>query len=132
MTQAAAAGLFVYAKDLVRVASFYTAVLNLQVRHADEDTAVLDAAGLQLLVHRIPSHIAVDIDIRSPPELRETSALKFFFTVPSLVQAAHIAAQLGGEVFTYTWNGPGFVACNAYDPEGNIFQLREAAEAPTW
>jgi predicted enzyme related to lactoylglutathione lyase len=35
--------------------------------------------------------------------------------------------QPGGEVFTEPWEGPGFRVCNACDPEGNIFQVRESA-----
>ncbi|MCM1982713.1 hypothetical protein [Lyngbya confervoides] len=45
--------------------------------------------------------------------------------VPSLSVARADAARLGGEVFNENWRGSGFVACNAMDPEGNVFQLRE-------
>jgi predicted enzyme related to lactoylglutathione lyase len=51
--------------------------------------------------------------------------LKFFFTVPSLAKARAIASNLGGEIFNENWNGPGFIVCNAMDPEGNVFQVRE-------
>jgi len=30
-------------------------------------------------------------------------------------------------VFSEQWQGPGFVVCNAMDPEGNVFQVREQA-----
>ena len=52
---------------------------------------------------------------------------RLFFTVPSIAAARSVAAALGGEVFTEQWKGPGFTVCNAMDPEGNIFQVREAA-----
>ena len=32
---------------------------------------------------------------------------------------------LGGQLFDERWQGPGFVVCNAMDPEGNVFQVRE-------
>ncbi|HEU4613995.1 MAG TPA: hypothetical protein VFS15_18000, partial [Kofleriaceae bacterium] len=76
---------------------------------------------------RIPAAIAERIVITSPPERREDTALKFFFTVPSIEAARATAVSLGGAVFDERWNGPGFVVCNACDPEGNIFQVREPA-----
>ena len=35
------------------------------------------------------------------------------------------ARGLGGDVHARQWRGPGFLVCNANDPEGNIFQIRE-------
>jgi predicted enzyme related to lactoylglutathione lyase len=57
----------------------------------------------------------------------ELIVLKFFFTVPSLEGARDTASALGGEVFSENWRGPGFIVCNAMDPEGNVFQVREPA-----
>jgi hypothetical protein len=91
------------------------------------DLTVLESEDIQLLVHQIPKHIAAENIIQVPPLRRENTALKFFFTVPSLVFARNEAARLGGEVFTENWQGPGFVVCNAMDPEGNVFQVRESA-----
>ncbi|MEA9913325.1 hypothetical protein VDG39_11460 [Xanthomonas campestris pv. raphani] len=77
----------------------------------------------------MPEAIAasIAIAIADPPNRRENTALKFFFTVPSIAQLVELAAALGGEILPAQWRGPGFVACNAVDPEGNIFQLRERA-----
>jgi hypothetical protein len=36
-----------------------------------------------------------------------------------------VARQLGGGLFGPLWPGPGFRARNAFDPEGNVCQLRE-------
>ena len=121
------AGLFAYAKDLPRLAAFYESLLGLVRIHATDELAVLDSPGLRLVLHAIPAHIAEGIDIQSPPAPRDRAALKFFFTVPSLDAAAAAAPALGGSVQRERWQGPGFVACNAVDPEGNIFQLRERA-----
>ncbi|MGY3263938.1 VOC family protein [Lysobacter sp. HA35] len=126
MAGPARAGLFVYAKDLERVASFYERLLGMTRLHARDEIVVLDTPDLQLLVHRIPDEYAVDIVITSPPERREDSALKFFFTIASLEAAAGTATDLGGALFDERWKGPGFIACNAMNPEGNVFQLREA------
>ena len=40
------------------------------------------------------------------------------------------AATLGGQVAAKAqeWSARGFRACDAYDPEGNVFQVRESAD----
>lgn len=125
MSGPARAGLFVFAKDSERVSKFYESVVGMSRLHETDELTVLESPDIQLLVHKIPSQIAKDISISSPPEKREKTALKFFFTVPSLAEARSIASSLGGEVSNENWNGPGFVMCNAMDPEGNVFQVRE-------
>ena len=121
----ARAGLFIYACDAERIANFYEAVVGMDRRATTSDLIIIDSPDIQVMVHAIPPHIARTIPITSPPERREDSALKFFFTVPSLARARETAASLGGEVFAENWRGPGFIVCNAMDPEGNLFQLRE-------
>lgn len=125
MSAPARAGVFVYAKDLPRLAAFYAAVLGMREVHADDDIAILASPDLQLLVHRIPAHIAAGIHIETPPVRREDCAIKFFATVSSLEAAGATAAALGGQLFDERWEGPGFIVCNAMDPEGNVFQIRE-------
>jgi predicted enzyme related to lactoylglutathione lyase len=120
-------GLFVYAKDKNRLCRFYEAIAGMTCISDTSDLAVLESADIQLLIHLIPSDIAAGITITSPPAKRENTALKFFFTVASLEDARAKACALGGEVWNENWNGPGFVVCNAMDPEGNVFQLREFA-----
>jgi predicted enzyme related to lactoylglutathione lyase len=127
MAGPARAGPFLYAKDFARVASFCESVLGIARRHASEDLVVLQSPDIQLVVHAIPPHIAAEIAITTPPRRREDTALKFFFTVPSIADARAEAAQLGGAVYAENWEGPGFVVCNACDPEGNVFQVRESA-----
>lgn len=127
MSGSARAGLFIYAKDLECLAVFYESIAGMARLHQTDELVVLESPDIQLLVHIIPPHIAAGITIKSPPEYREDTALKFFFTVPSLSKARTVAARLGGEVFNESWQGPGFLVCNACDPEGNIFQVRENA-----
>lgn len=125
MSGPARAGLFVYAKDSEGIATFYESVAGMTRLHMSDELIVLQSPDIQLLVHKIPETMAKDIVISSPPEKREKTALKFFFTVPSLAKARTIASRLGGDVFNENWCGPGFVVCNAIDPEGNVFQVRE-------
>jgi predicted enzyme related to lactoylglutathione lyase len=127
----ARAGLFIYAKDLPRLARFYAAVGGMVVRHETAEMIVLESPDIQLLVHRIPPAIAAGIEITVPPQRREDTALKFFFSIESLAETRAHAEALGGEVGHEHWPGPGFTVCNAMDPEGNVFQVREwRAAAP--
>jgi predicted enzyme related to lactoylglutathione lyase len=125
MTGPARAGLFIYARELERVAAFYESLLGMSRLHASADLVVLQSQDVQLVVHQVPASIAATTRIESPPLQRGDSALKFFFSVPSIGAARPIAADLGGQVLDTLYPGRGFVACNAIDPEGNIFHLRE-------
>jgi predicted enzyme related to lactoylglutathione lyase len=120
----ARAGLFVYASDKERLVCFYEAIAGMVRLHETPELTVLESPDIQLLVHQIPAHIAATFTIESPPVRREDSALKFFFTVASISAARAKAVELGGEVFSENWQGPGFIVCNAMDPEGNVFQVR--------
>lgn len=122
----ARAGAVIYAKDVVVLTSFYQALLAAELLYADTEHAVLQSADVQLVIHAIPRHIAATIDIASPPAPREETAIKLFFTVPSLEWSRDLVTRHGGS-FTQSqlWEGPGFTACNAVDPEGNVFQVRE-------
>lgn len=127
MSGPAHAGLFIYAKDLPRLAGFYESLLGMSRVHAASDLVVLRSPDIQLTLHAIPPALAASISISSPPARRVDAALKFFFTVPSIAEAMARAPALGGEVLPEQWRGPGFRVCNAVDPEGNIFQVRENA-----
>ena len=127
MSGPAKAGLFIYAKDLARLSGFYESLLGMIRVHSALDLVVLRSPDIQLTLHAIPESIAASIAVSTPPEKRDGAALKFFFTVPSIAVALADAPVLGGEVLPERWHGPGFKACNAVDPEGNIFQLRESA-----
>lgn len=121
----ARSGLFIYAKDPHRLAGFYAAVAEMRPLTETPEMIVLASPDLQLIVHAIPPAIAATIEISTPPVRREDTALKFFLTVASLATARTTAADHGGEVGHENWRGPGFTVCNAVDPEGNVFQLRE-------
>ncbi len=121
----ARAGALVYAKDVERLAAFYETLLSMVRIHAAAELIVLESPDFQLVVHAMPPDRASEVVVTSPPVLREQTAVKLFFTVSSLQDAGAIAAGLGGEVLSGLWYGPGFRVCNACDPEGNVFQLRE-------
>ncbi|MFQ1771293.1 VOC family protein [Aeromonas veronii] len=126
----ARAGALIYAKDPGLLTHFYRTLLQMVVCSQDEQLVVLENSDIQLLIHTIPAPYAGQVVIKRPPELREEGAIKLFFTVSSLAWAEAKAADLGGGLLSQQWTGPGFVVRNAFDPEGNILQLRELLGAP--
>ncbi|WP_421227232.1 glyoxalase/bleomycin resistance/dioxygenase family protein [Aeromonas enteropelogenes] len=126
----ARAGALIYAKDPGLLTHFYRTLLQMDLLSQDEQLVVLENGDFQLLLHTLPEPYAGQIEVSQPPELRERSATKLFFTVPSLAWAEAKAADLGGGLLPQQWSGPGFVLRNAFDPEGNILQLREFLGAP--
>ena len=121
----ARAGALLYALDLPKISAFYGEVLGMQLLHEASTHHVIENGDLQLVLHAIPAAIAAGIQLSSPPEPREEAALKFFFTVPSLAAAERCILRLGGGTVPGEWPGPGFRIRHFFDPEGNIFQLRE-------
>ena len=123
----ARAGIFIYAKDPDRLSGFYQSVLGMTAAHRTDQMVVLRSPDLQLIVHAMPSQVASQVVITSPPQLRDSAAIKFFCTVPCLSSARESAQSFGGQVLAEQWQGPGFVVRNACDPEGNIFHVRQSA-----
>ena len=120
-------GAVVFAKDLERVARFYEQLLALSVTHAEHDHVILESSSFQLIVHAIPQHNASSITISVPPEVREETPIKLLFPVSSIAEARAAASALGGQVgpSQREWQAGGIRACDGYDPEGNVFQLRQ-------
>ena len=126
MPDSSHAGVVLYALDLERVATFYEGVLGMERRVSDADHVALFSGDFQLVIHAIPAPIAATIVIQSPPEPREETAFRLFFTVASLSQAARTVAARGGELFPHGGKDDGVRVRDGCDPEGNIFQLRES------
>lgn len=120
-------GAVVFVKSLERVARFYEKLLSLSVIEAESGHVVLESEAIQLVVHAIPAHIVESINISEPPEVREEAPIKLFFPVVSIAQARASAPALGGQVgpVEREWEFRGIRACDGYDPEGNVFQLRQ-------
>lgn len=124
MSGPARAGLSIYARDKQRISSFYEAIMGMSRIHEATDVTVLQSPDIQFVVHRIPEEQASNVTIDTPSQLRH-AALKFFFTVPSISEARSRARELGGDIASEQWDGPGFIVCNGNDPEGNVFHVRE-------
>ncbi len=129
MTGASRSGAVLFAKDVGRLAEFYSAVLGLQVTGRGEDHVVLESPGFQLVVHEVPPGRATPVDIAVPPTRRATAAIKPVFFVESLTRVRTAAGLLGGlmESEDQEWSFQGMTVCDGLDPEGNVIQFREDA-----
>lgn len=94
-----------FAKDLQRVAAFYSQALGMACTASDEYHWALDGYGFHLIVHQIPKHIADEITVQQPPERRVWGAIRLNFPVPSIEDSRRAARSLGGEVDDARRNG---------------------------
>ncbi|MDP2379210.1 MAG: glyoxalase/bleomycin resistance/dioxygenase family protein [Pseudohongiella sp.] len=124
MSGPAQTGAVIYAKNLRAMTDFYGELLSGSVIHESNDFTVLQLGDFQLVIHAMPPHIASMVEISTPPELREDTAIKLFFTVSSFEWATEVVNRLGGIMQSQRWHGTGFAAGNAADCEGNVLQLR--------
>lgn len=122
-------GAVVFAKDLERIAHFYGKLLSMSVARADPHHVVLETDAFELVIHAIPETIARSIDVANPPSLRDEAPIKLQFPAANIAEAREIAAASGGQVnpVQREWEFDGVRVCDGYDPEGNVFQLRQPA-----
>ncbi|MDQ8021478.1 MAG: VOC family protein [Moraxellaceae bacterium] len=123
----ATVSLIIYAKDVDKVADFYTQVLSLQVLEQDAGFVLLGDATMEIAIVRMPADIAARVLITTPPELREETPLKHSFLVTDLATTRERAIAAGGGTQTpdtaWAWRGQRHL--DGFDPEGNVVQFRE-------
>ena len=119
------AGAVLFTINLKSLAAFYERVVGMKVLMTAEDHIRLEAGSFRLTVHAIPERYAKNITITTPPQIRESSAVKLAFRVEDIARAREIAAQFGGAVYATDreWQYEGSMVCDGYDPDGNVFQL---------
>ena len=129
MTDRGLIGAVLYAKDLERIAQFYASVMAIDVKRIEKAFAVLGSGPSQLVIVRIPDHLADTIEIAVPAKPREETPSKLVFAVDEIARARDRAAELGGAVRAaeQEWNFEGARVCDGHDPEGNIFQIRQSS-----
>jgi len=84
--------------------------------------AAFDTGGIRFALHAVPADIAANIDIASPPVPRENQTVKLIFEVKDVEAERERLESLGARTLRRDWQKPG-EACDAIDPEGNIFQF---------
>ena len=123
----ARAGAVLYAKSVARLHEFYERVLGLTVEHAAHDHVILGFPAFQLVLVEVPESIAQTIDLADPPRARVDTPIKLVFSVERIAAVRESAPRYGGAVLPAEreWDFGGTRVCDATDPEGNVFQLRE-------
>jgi predicted enzyme related to lactoylglutathione lyase len=116
--------LVVFSVNVRRLAAFYEAVLEVNPHHEPSGDIRLIGHREEVLVHSIPATIAKTIEVRTPPEPREGSALKPVFDVESLEAAVEQVSAKGGVVTARTFTLNGLTRRDVIDPDGNVIQLR--------
>jgi catechol 2,3-dioxygenase-like lactoylglutathione lyase family enzyme len=105
-----------------KVLAFYRDALGLPVVHHEDSHSVLDASGLQLVVHPLPDTILCAPD---PVTRRWDCTLKLMFLVASIAEARTKAGPLGGVIdppeAEWTWQDRR--CCKGHDPAGNVFEV---------
>ena len=113
-----------YVKDLETMKRFYGEMLGARpTNHGSTQVwAAFETEGARFALHAIPSEIARNIEIQSPPTPREGYPVKLIFEVEDIESERARLESLGIQVLKRSWQKPG-EACDAVDPEGNVFQI---------
>lgn len=113
-----------YVKDLERMRRFYGDVLGVQPTNREwtDVWAAFDTGGTRFALHAIPAEIARNIVIEFPPAPREKEPVKLIFEVKDVESERVRLESLGTQILRRPWQKPG-EACDAVDPEGNVFQI---------
>lgn len=103
---------------------FYAHLLGVESanQNSTSEWVSFDTGCVRLALHSIPAHIAQQIDIKSPPLPRENEPVKLIFEVADVERERERLESMGIQILRRPWQKPG-EACDAVDPEGNIFQL---------
>lgn len=120
-------GAVIFAVELQRMVNFYQGVMDLRPGVEEKTYRKLNSQGVELLIHLLPPHIASTIIIDSPPIPRDSAVTKLVYVVQNLAAARTRAAELGGCVYAVDkqWEFENTIVCDGWDPEGNVFQLRQ-------
>jgi len=113
-----------YVRDLERMKGFYSQMLGTKPVNQDwiDVWATFETGGAWFSLHAIPGEIAKNIVIESPASPREQTALKLCFEVKDVESERARLESLGVQMLRRPWQKAG-EACDAVDPEGNIFQI---------
>jgi len=120
-----------YARHLKAQVEFYES-LGLVVDEAKpDDYAILIGDTLELSIVQIPEAIASQIEITTPPQIRESLPVKLVIDVESLDAAIKTVLAKGGLSPSNKgeWQFRSKLVRDVVDPEGNVIQLRSPASS---
>lgn len=114
----------IYVKDLPRMKDFYQQMLSAEPVNTEwtDSWALFDTGGMRFALHAIPAEIALDIEVSSPPKLRENNPVKLIFAVDNVPAERNRLEAMGVTMLRRPWQNAA-QECEGVDPEGNIFQI---------
>ncbi len=115
-------GLIVYASSLDRLTAFYSHVFGLELIDSDSTYALLAVGDFELVL--LETEISRNITIMNEPRAATPLKPTFFVETPLDVIGEKIRDKGGFVYSAKSWEFGGRQVCDAYDCEGNIFQLR--------
>jgi predicted enzyme related to lactoylglutathione lyase len=129
MVEVASIRAVLFAKDLSRVANFYSAALGMTRGTSDESHTRLERSGFELIIHQIPQRIADTIEIEQPPVRRVGGSVRLDYPVENIDNSRAAAKSLGGDIdeLPPAWADRGTNFYLGHDPEGNVFGVSEQA-----
>ncbi len=83
-----------------------------------ENWVEFEAGAARLSLHAIPSEIADEIQISSPPRPREKNPVKLSLEADDIASARQRLESLGATIVRRPWG-----AYDGIDPEGNVFGI---------
>jgi predicted enzyme related to lactoylglutathione lyase len=130
MRDAPVAGAIIYAADPARLSDFYCRVQGFVLMHSDDEHFRLRLSTCELVILTTAESRAVANDPSSSPTPRNQVAIKPVFYVRDLEAVRNVARELGGvlNASNQEWRFEDSIVCDGYDPEGNIFQLRQLVD----
>jgi len=120
-------GAVIFAKDVSKLTRFYEQIFSMVIKIKDRDKVILESEYFSLVIHAIPIDVSKNIEISVPPKVRENTPVKLYLPVISIAEARVKANELGGKVNPKDseWGAANFMACDGFDPEGNVVQFRQ-------
>ena len=119
-----------FVADVPRITHFYQIVGSMSLVSQAPDHAILELAGLELVIHALRDEPPVLPGPHGQVRIREDAYVKLCLPVQSIAEARAKAASLGGALqpSAKEWQARGFLACDGHDPEGNVWQARASAD----
>lgn len=114
-----------WVEDLDRARVFYEKLLALTPYEISDTFVALGSSANEILLHLIPENYREGIT--ATPSRREEVAIKPIFEVSSIANSREAVAETNGEVYAINREQTfqAAVYCDGFDPEGNVFQLRQ-------
>ena len=119
--------IIIFSWDIQKLKSFYAVLLGMKLVDAtDNNWIVMEGGHCQLCLHKIgPDYQAENIQKGNDPK---NTKLVFFINDDIRTVRDYLISHDIKMKDVMTWDGYGYWICDGEDPEGNVFQLKQAKD----